>query len=254
MPISPWANKSVAPMQAAGPLIPWTGDGKSARYRSDNHGTAFFITEDGFFLTAAHLVRDLRPIVPQVEIMIVSAFGMATLPVEWVKCHATADVALGRALVDPNHPTKVRPLTLSSRRLEAGEDVAVLGAPHNETDTRVGADGETWQRFTFHGPDYFEGEVLEYHPDGVCLSPRGFPVYSTSIAAPPVFPDLGGASGGPLVASGSVEVHGILCSSSEGYSICTDIGPILDWEVFDPGGIRTLRVMAERLPHVLNVR
>ncbi len=41
-------------------------------------------------------------------------------------------------------------------------------------------------------------------------------------------------------------MHGILISGSEGYSLCTDIVPVLDWEVFEDDfpPARTLREAA----------
>jgi hypothetical protein len=226
------------------------------QYKREEHGTAFFISADGFFLTAGHVVDGCPEFMPALEVMIMSAFGLARMPVLFLKRHPTADVALGKALVDPAEPTKPFAMTLSSRRLEPGADVAVLGAARTETETAFDTDGRPSQRFTFHGPDYFEGEVLDYLPDGTSIAPR-FPTYATSIVPPsPVFPTLGGASGGPLVAPDSIDVHGIFITGSESYSLCTDILPILDWEVFNDEfpRARTLREAAALYPASIKVR
>ncbi len=243
-------------MQAAGALIPWHEVDGVLQYKHEEHGTAFFISADGFFLTAGHVVDGYPEFMPALEVMIISAFGLARLPVLSLKRHPVADVALGRALVDPAERTKPFPMTLSSRRLEPGADVAVLGAAQTETETALDADGQPWQRFKFRGPDYFEGEVLDYLPDGTTIAPR-FPTYATSVIPPsPIFPTLGGASGGPLVAPDSIDVHGIFITGSDGYSLCTDILPLLDWEVFDDEfpPARTLREAAALYPWRITVR
>jgi hypothetical protein len=170
-------------MQAAGALIPWHEVDGALRYKHDEHGTAFFISSDGLFLTAAHVVDGCPAFMPALQVMIISAFGLARLPVLFLKRHPTADVALGKALVDPTERTKPFPMTLASRRLKPGAHVAVLGAVQTETETAFDGTGQPWQRFKFHGPDYFEGEVLEHHPRGVSIAPR-FPTYATSVVPP----------------------------------------------------------------------
>jgi hypothetical protein len=54
----------------------------------------------------------------------------------------------------------------------------------------------------------------------------------------------------------SIDVHGILITGGEGYSLCTDILPILDWEVFDDEfpPARTLREAAALYPGPITVR
>jgi hypothetical protein len=113
--------------------------------------------------------------------------------------------------------------------------------------------GDALCQFTFT-PGYFEGEVLEHHPDGVGLAAKG-PAYSTTIVPPPPLRDFSGISGGP-VSPDSIDVHGIVCSASEGYSVCTDIVPVLDWEVFkhDALGSMSLRQAAARYPGWLSIR
>ena len=185
-------------MQAAGALIPWHEVDGVLQYKHEEHGTAFFISADGFFLTAGHVVDGYPEFMPALEVMIISAFGLARLPVLSLKRHPVADVALGRALVDPAERTKPFPMTLSSRRLEPGADVAVLGAAQTETETALDADGQPWQRFKFRGPDYFEGEVLDYLPDGTTIAPR-FPTYATSVIPPS--PNLSNPWGGERRAS-----------------------------------------------------
>jgi len=51
-----------------------------------------------------------------------------------------------------------------------------------------------------------------------------------------------------------VHVHGLLCSSSELYSVCTDIIEALDWEVFsDAAGPFSVREAGRRFPERLRI-
>jgi hypothetical protein len=79
--VSPWANHNVPPMQATGALIPWHEVDGAIQYRREEHGTAFFISADGFFLTARHVVDGCPEFMPALEVMIISAFGLARMPV-----------------------------------------------------------------------------------------------------------------------------------------------------------------------------
>jgi hypothetical protein len=62
--VAPWANHEVPPMQAAGALIPWHEVDGAIQYKHDEHGTAFFISADGFFLTAGHVVDGYPEFMP----------------------------------------------------------------------------------------------------------------------------------------------------------------------------------------------
>jgi hypothetical protein len=125
--------------------------------------------------------------------------------------------------------------------------------PQSTSRYKLGPNGEVTSSLRVT-PDYFEGRVLGHHPDGICLAK--WAAYTTDIAPPPGHvKDLGGASGGPLVASDSVHVHGLLCSASEGYTVCTDIMAALDWDVFvsDQSGQLSLRELARKYPHRIRV-
>jgi hypothetical protein len=172
-------------------------------------------------------------------VAIVNVHGLTTMPVAWVMRHPTADVSVGLAIVREDQPAKVSPLTLSTRRLGPGEHVAVLGYPRTSTRHALNAEGEAISQLTFT-PDYYEGDVLEHHPNGVGLAK--WPAYSTDIVPPPSLKDFSGISGGPLVTPENVHVHGLLCSASEGYALCTDMQTVLDWDVFqrDARGVMTV--------------
>ena len=244
-------------MQAAGALIPWHEVDGVLQYKHEEHGTAFFISADGFFLTAGHVVDGYPEFMPALEVMIISAFGLARLPVLSLKRHPVADVALGRALVDPAERTKPFPMTLSSRRLEPGADVAVLGAAQTETETALDADGQPWQRFKFRGPDHSEGEVL------ALTSRTGPPLLRGSRRTPRAsfrhrrsFQPLGGRAAGLLwLQTQSTCTASSLPEARATRSAPTSF-PLLDWEVFDDEfpPARTLREAAALYPWRITVR
>lgn len=242
--ISPWSNGTIAPLQAAGAIVPVVASAGGPILGTECHGTAFFLTDDGFFLTAGHVVEECSLVAPAIVVLIFGGPGYAMMPVQFVTRHPTADVALGKTLVDDG--CLPSPMTLSTRRLQQSEAVAVLGYPRSVAIHSPNSEGKVMSRLRCT-PDYFEGQVLDFSPTGVGLSKGA--AYVTDIVAPtPAIKDLGGASGGPLVASASLHVHGILCSSSEEYAVCTDIAHALDWEVFENqnGDIFTIRAMGQR--------
>lgn len=216
------------------------------------HGTAFFISEAGFFLTAAHVVEPFPNEAPPLRVVILGGYGVTIMHVAFVTRHPTYDVALGLAVVEKSQPAKPSPMTLSTRTLDAGSHVAILGYPQTRTAHKLSEAGEALSKFTFT-PDFYEGDVLEHHPEGVSLA--RWPAYSTDIVPPAPLKDFSGISGGPLVAADSVHVHGIVCSASESYAICTDIETVLDWDVFehDVAGTVTIRQFGQRYPGVIRI-
>jgi hypothetical protein len=65
-------------------------------------------------------------------------------------------------------------------------------------------------------PDFFEGQVSEHYSQGISLVRRA-PAYVTNITAPQSLPNLGGASGGPLIAEKDFRVYGLMSTSSENH-------------------------------------
>ncbi len=219
---SPWANERVAPLQAAGAFIPVVEESGGFKLGHQLHGTVFFVSDWGLFLTAAHVVQGIE----RAGVAILAGAGLLFMRVEEVCIHPDVDLAFGRVIIDPHHPTKICPLAISATKFIPGEEAAILGYPH----TVIG-DERSGQTLGFT-PDYFQGDVLDHQSQGVGLA-RGS-VYVTDITIPTGsgIKSLSGASGGPLVTTGAVAVRGALCSASEGYSICTDIEHALAWSDF----------------------
>lgn len=231
--ISPWNNKSVAPMQAAAPIIPVIyADNGCPMANNEGHGTIFFISNNGLFLTAAHVVSDYCSFAPPFFTLITSALGITMLKVAWTKCHPIYDVAIGQVMIEESNLSKVNPLILSSKKLVLGTEVAVLGYPRTKTEYQSDDHGNPSFKFTMT-PDYYEGKIEDYISDGTPLI-KG-PLYQTDITITCNFniKDLSGVSGGPLVSSNSLHVHGIFSSSTDDYALFTDIETVLNWDIFE---------------------
>lgn len=99
--VSPWANKTVAPLQAAGALVPIVETPRGWVFDDQRHGTAFFISETGFFLTAAHVIEDFPNVSPPLKVLIIGGYGAAVMPVAFITRHPSFDLALGLAVIDP---------------------------------------------------------------------------------------------------------------------------------------------------------
>jgi hypothetical protein len=142
--------------------LPVVETSKGSVFDNQRHGTAFFISEVGLFLTAAHVIEDSPNVAPPLRVIIMSAYGMAIMPVAFITRHPSFDVALGVAVIDPHQRTKISPLTLSRKPLASGDHVAVLGYQNSQTHYSEDADGTPLSKFTFT-PDFYEGDVLDVH-------------------------------------------------------------------------------------------
>jgi hypothetical protein len=255
-----WGPQGVdAPLQAAGLLVCLIENEEGVIVDMVGQGTVFFVSDHGHFRD-----RQARP-------------GGATgwspdghrgrpfrvcnhdACVVQVKVHPSDDVAFGQVEVGlPRAGAVPVPLTISSGQLEAGDRVAVLGYPQTTTDSRLSADGSLEFQLTMK-PDFFEGAIIAHHPNGFSLVRSA--AYETSVFPPAWLTNLGGASGGPLVAEKDHRVYGLLSTSSEmepgagGYSVCTDIVSLLNWSLIGQvkGEPLTIREASARSPRFVRV-
>lgn len=223
---SAWRHSHFSPLAGSGQLIPVVINAAGKQtfdYR--NHGTAFFISPFGFFLTAGHVIDDHPEGLPMV-VMTTWADGVRMNEVIAFVRHPTSDIAFGIARLKPQ--PQIQPWTLSRTPLSAGANVAVFGYPRTQTKYND-SDEDPAARFRFTC-DYYDGKVLDHCPGGVGLA--RWPAYVTDISSG-LSPDLAGASGGPMICPDTLKVHGLLCSSSDSYAVCTDVAAVFDWEVFE---------------------
>jgi trypsin-like peptidase len=169
--------------------------------------TGFFIADSGLFVTAKHVLESFSP-----ERLVAWQFlpdnEYLPRPILAFSCHETCDVAVGQ-LVPAVNPTSGELLINNKHMLTTvpppvGEHVATFAYPNTVIEpTEIG------QRLQFN-PDFYEGLIEEYFPNGVGLL-RG-PCYRTSMQI------YSGASGGP-VASPSRPVFAVNSTGMNGIDV-----------------------------------
>ncbi len=168
--------------------------------------TGFFITDSGLFVTAKHALEGFSP-----ERLVAWQFlpnnEYFPRPILAFSCHATCDVAVGQLVRAVNESGELlinNKYMLTTTPPPIGEHVATYAYPNTKIEhTKIG------QRLHFN-PDFYEGLLEEYIPNGVVLL-RG-PCYRTSMVI------HGGASGGP-VASPSRPVFAINSTGMNGMDV-----------------------------------
>nr|BFD68756.1 hypothetical protein HAGR004_37780 [Bdellovibrio sp. HAGR004] len=171
-------------------------------------GTGFFISKFGIFLTAKHVLEKHMQYQngKGLEAWVVIDGQNFTCPIRDIQLHPTADLAVG--YIAPPYkdgkPAKEFAISLckiSSDKIKANDAVYSYGYPrtilkHDENDAdTVVIDMK---------PDYYTGNILEYHPTGVSIC--RWPIYRHSM------PTASGMSGGPLLHKTSNTVVGINCT------------------------------------------
>lgn len=230
--ISPWSNQTIAPLQAAGTIIPLADIPTGRIICPQNHGTVFFISKEGFFLTAGHVCDGLGCF-SHYRVLVISVSGVTLIPVVSLKRHpdVAVDLAIGQVDVSTLSTNLLQPLTLSSKILNAGDHVAVLGYPRNEVVLIAKPNNEGYVTRLRMTPDFYEGDIEDFYPNGFCLVKSS--AYMTNIISPPSLKNLSGASGGPLVTVGDIRVFGVLSTASEQYSLCTSVQSLFGWKDFE---------------------
>jgi hypothetical protein len=158
-------------------------------------GTGFFITSDGLFVTAKHVLMDPFDGDGRVKYSIgIFQFVPDNIyiprPILRFSAHPFADVAVGVAAPMTNNKTKL-PLTtpvviLDMKGVDVGTEVVTYAYPkHSNT-----VDSNS-QKLEFNAT-YYDGYVKEYFPNGRDQVLLPGPCYQTSIHI------HGGASGGPV--------------------------------------------------------
>jgi hypothetical protein len=183
------------PNEAIFPIVSQEPDGTFVAI-----GTGFFVAEHGIFVTAAHVVAAVLDDRGEVK----APFGMFQFgpnksyhmrPIHRATRHSVADIAVGVA-TPMHHKTDGTPLTnkvlkLSIETPSIGTSICTFAYP--KTVVQPGRP----QQIAF-APAYFEGALLEHFPAGRDKVVLPGPCFRTSMVV------HGGASGGPVLAHGSV--------------------------------------------------
>lgn len=185
-------------------------------------GTGFYICTLRTFVTATHVLMDVMdPVTGQQKhpIGIFHFYGdnnYMILPITWA-WHSNCDVSIG-VTAGANHNTTGEPLTnkmltLTQRQPEKGELVATYAYPDSYSEQ----DGKIQKLYL--RPQFYEGNIEEYYPEGRDRVLLPWPCYRTSIHL------HGGSSGGPAVDKYG-KVFGVNCRSMDPNTDVSFITPI----------------------------
>ena len=216
------------------PICPWKHVPEGLLFDKGTVGTAFFVSEKGIFITAAHVVREYLEHDTPLRIMFVGFDPPKLYPVQpdHIVCHPTLDVAIGIVPV----PTAIdlKRFVLADVEVPAGEAIGMYGFSHTEVLEIPPVAGDKPGLGLKFWPAFHQGHIDSYRTDGFGLA-RG-PVYVHTAET------LGAASGGPVVHFASSMVCGVTSSGSEEYGTATDVRAILEWPFLDG---MTLRALAD---------
>ena len=201
---------------AVGAYSAINGDGEGAKFdqsifpiiRSDDQGrfhllgTGFYITTNGLFVTARHVLMDPldskeKQKYPIGILQFMPDNTYCVRPILRFARHGTADLALGVAAPMSHKkdgtPLTTRILTLTTNAPEPPARVVTYAYPKHQS---VIVDGAQTIHFK---PTFYDGNIVTFFPNGRDRTMLPGPCYQTTMIV------HGGASGGPVfVKSGSV--------------------------------------------------
>jgi len=174
-------------------------------------GTGFFITDNGLFASAKHVLLDVidekgnqTALIRLIQFLPGDHYVLR--PILRCVSHEIADVAVGVAASvtedSSSAPLKNKLLTLTTKHPTLGSPVATYAYP--KTVFR----GDRPQELHFY-PTYFDGQIEEYFPSGRDRVLMPAPCFHTSMHV------HGGASGGPVVGADGA-AFGINSTGSDG--------------------------------------
>lgn len=189
-------------------------------------GTGFFISTLGLFITARHVLKDAfnqrgeqQDAIGGLHLHVNKEFYLRTVVEAWFS--GNTDLAVGlleqRYHTQTNEPLTNNRLILTNKRPEFGSQVVTYAFPDSQI-LRKGASRTIHLR-----PNFYEGKIVEYFPNGRDRSMMPWPCYQTDIHI------HGGASGGPVIDQSGL-VFGINCSSMEPHTDISYVVPIDDFQ------------------------
>jgi hypothetical protein len=202
-------------------------------------GTGFFITDDGLFASAKHVLLDVideagNQTAPIGLVQFLPGDHYLLRPILRCVSHDLADVAVGVAAPITDNtgaPLKNKLLTLSTEHSLVGAPVATYAYP--KTVFR----GERPQELHFY-PAYFEGRIEAYFASGRDRVVMPAPCFQTSMHV------HGGASGGPVFGPNGAAL-GINSTGYDGTD-CSFVSRIADILPLRVSGLITPRSSSSR--------
>lgn len=158
-------------------------------------GTGFFICDNGIFVSAKHVFEDVvnqkgQPIKPLFVLQFLPDNTYMVRDVERGIVRNGLDVGIG--ILKPLYHKQTKKLLrnhilkLTTKPPEIGETISTYAYPNTEIVIK-----ESKQDLYLY-PDYYEGQLIEYYPNGRDRTFLPGPCYQTTIVM------HGGASGGPV--------------------------------------------------------
>lgn len=191
-------------------------------------GTGFFISQNGIFVTAKHVVTEMLdtkgdPTGPFGIFQFLPDNHYYLRPIHRATHHEIADVAVGVAwpmhLNETDQPLINKLLTLASKPPETGAKVSSYAYPNTTIDSGLP------QVISFN-PNFFDGQIVEHFPNGRDRAVLPGACFHTSMVI------QGGASGGPVIGPGGT-VFGINSTGfdDESISYVSCISDVLDLQL-----------------------
>ena len=211
------------------------GAGKRVMCDPVEQGSAFFLSRDGLFLTAKHVVSAYDTSSYSVLAVNMRDRVRKFCRVTELARHPELDVAVGRAEWPNEDDGWPFPVTLATGRIGIGASVLVYGYP-NTGITVLDPDGDKSLGLDFR-PQMHAAKIDDYMPDGAPLIKAPCYVVSGDPG--------GGISGSPLIRKRTGHVHAVVCrgNTTEGagiasYAVALDVRAFVDgWSISFLGGI-----------------
>lgn len=211
-------------------------------------GTAFFLSTDGLFLTARHVVEKHEPTRHSVIAISRQMRARRFCRVTSLTLHPELDVAIGIA-EEPGEDGWPYPFTLATSRVGLGSAVLTYGYAKTGVEERESEEDDPGLGLNF-SPRQHKFRVDDYLPKGPLANG---PCYLLSRDPG------GGVSGGPMIRQRTMLVHAVMSNGStplegEPYMIAVDVRAFVDdWRIPFLGD-DTLREHAQKNPRRLTIR
>jgi len=235
------------------PLRPEDEDTTRVYCAPNDQGSAFFVAKHGVFLTAKHVVKDWSADSYSVIAFHFGVKAHKACRVRQLERHPDVDIAVGLA-EKPGSSGWPHPFTLGRSGLRDGDEILTYGYARTTVSPQRSPEGpfNLDDSLTLGmAPQPYSGRIVEHMPRGPLIDG---PCYHVSCDPG------GGISGGPLIHTRTMRVHGIFTAGipsheagAEETGFAIDLRAVLDeWPIPFLDGL-TLRDYARKYPARMSV-
>jgi hypothetical protein len=184
-------------------------------------GTGFYITIDGLFVTAKHVLFDVLDMIgTQVKPISILHFTPNNQYIfrpilrSWSHDNADISVAVAAPMIHPiKGPLKNGLIPITFEKAAVNDDIVTYAYPNFNYQRS----GKT--QMLFFRPEFYDGRIVEHHKNGRDKSRLNWECYETDMHI------HGGASGGPVINSKG-QIFAINTSSFEPYTNVSYVTPM----------------------------